>query len=63
QKLGFHDKELALYEGTVELKADLAAAPEKAVTLNLRVQACSDKICLEPETAQLRVPVHEKPAG
>ena len=63
QKLGFHDKELALFDGTVELKAGLAKTPEKAVTLELRVQACSDKICLEPETAQLRVPVHEKPAG
>lgn len=63
QKLGFHDKDLALYEGTVELTAGLAEAPEKAVTVNLRVQACSDKVCLEPETARLRVPVHDKPAG
>ncbi len=63
QKLGFHDKDLALYEGDVELKAGLAKMPEKAVTVKLQIQACSDKVCLEPETALLRVPVHGKPAG
>jgi uncharacterized protein YyaL (SSP411 family) len=62
-KLGFHDKELALFEGAVELKAKLANVPDGAVTAKLRVQACSDKICLEPETADLRIPVFAKPAG
>ena len=62
-KLGFHDKELALFEGTVTLKAKLPKAPTSAVTARLRVQTCSDKICLEPETADLRIPVHVKPAG
>ncbi len=62
-KLGFHDKELALFEGAVELKAKLPKAPDDAVTAKLRIQACSDKICLEPETADLRIPVHVKPAG
>jgi len=62
-KLGFHDKELALFEGTVELKAKLAKTPASAVTAKLQVQTCSDKICLEPETAELRIPVHLKPSG
>ncbi len=55
RKLGFHDKELALYEGTVLLKARL---PEKAgppVRARLNLQACSDEICLEPQPSNKRV--------
>lgn len=58
QKLGFHDSELALYEGEIELAATLPDLPKGPITARLRVQACSDKICLEPETAELRIPVH-----
>lgn len=58
QKLGFHDTELALYDGEVELAATLPDLPKGPITARLRVQACSDKICLEPETAELRIPVH-----
>ncbi|MGI9384198.1 MAG: DUF255 domain-containing protein [Methyloligellaceae bacterium] len=58
RKLGFHDKDLALYEGTVELKATLPATSAKRMRAKLRLQACSDKICLEPETAILTVPNH-----
>ena len=58
RKLGFHDKELALYEGTVELTATLPATSAKRLKARLRLQACSDKICLEPETAVLTVPMH-----
>jgi uncharacterized protein YyaL (SSP411 family) len=55
RKLGFHDKELALYEGTVELKAILPKGSKAPVTANLSLQACSDEICLEPESAVLTV--------
>ncbi|GBE44262.1 N-acylglucosamine 2-epimerase [bacterium BMS3Bbin10] len=62
-KLGFHDKELALFDGTVELKAKISKTPKGSLTAKLRVQTCSDEICLEPETADLRIPVHVSPAS
>ena len=63
QKLGFQENELALYEGAVELKAKLGKKPDSAVTAILHIQACSDRICLEPETASLTIPIHVKPSG
>lgn len=57
RKLGFQDNELALYDGTVKLKAKFSKRPKGSITARLRIQACSDEICLEPETALLRVPV------
>ncbi len=57
RSLGFHDKALALYEGTVALTASLGEKATAPVRATLRLQACSDEICLEPETADLRVPV------
>jgi hypothetical protein len=60
RKLGFQENELALYEGKVELTAKLSKTPSSAVTATLRIQACSDQICLEPETANLTIPVHVK---
>ncbi len=62
-KLGFHDNELALYDGTVELKAKISKVPKGSLTAKLRVQTCSDEICLEPETAELRIPVFVNPAS
>ena len=59
QKLGFHDRPLLLYEGRVSLPFDLPKTSKSdgmPVSVSLRVQACSDKICLEPETAQLYLP-------
>lgn len=59
RKLGFHDDVLKLYEGTVALEYKLdadesaAAGPHRA---SLSIQACSDKICLSPETVELIVP-------
>ncbi len=56
KKLGFNQKELALYEGNIILKLPL---PDKKKTqlgntkLELHLQACSDQICLSPETAFL----------
>ena len=56
--LSFQRAQLALYEGRVRLSADL---PEEASArlprhIELRLQACSDKICLAPETVVLEVP-------
>jgi uncharacterized protein YyaL (SSP411 family) len=63
RKLGFHDKELALYEGTVVLKAALPAAKTGPVRATLKLQACSDEICLEPETAVLTLPASTTTGG
>lgn len=51
--LGFSQQPLSLYEGRVEIPFTLT--PQGAVPrlLNLRVQACSNKICLLPETVNL----------
>ncbi len=60
RRLGFAENELALYEGDVEiavtLPAEIAEAEGFAALasrLRLDLQACSDEICLEPETALL----------
>ena len=58
KKLGFHAKEVAIYEGRVEIKAKLPAALQGKRPLlraTLKLQACSDKICLEPEETVLLV--------
>ncbi|MBU1210847.1 MAG: DUF255 domain-containing protein [Alphaproteobacteria bacterium] len=64
RKLGFHEGPLQLYEGKVALKFPLANGrqpnqggdPERAERVTLSLQACSDRLCLEPETAELIVP-------
>ncbi|GBF26172.1 thiol:disulfide interchange protein DsbD [bacterium MnTg02] len=53
RKLGFNDKELAVYEGQVELRLPVSQPINGILKAELRIQACSDKICLEPETAVL----------
>ena len=49
--LGFQRAELALYEGKVKITA---ALPEDN-TVSVQLQACSDEICLAPETLTLRL--------
>lgn len=60
RKLGFHDKELALYEGRVEISATVPASESPTIPAELTLQACSDEICLEPETVRLTVPAFER---
>jgi uncharacterized protein YyaL (SSP411 family) len=50
RKLGFSEEKVAVYEGTILVPF---TAEEDVVTL--RVQACSDEICLEPEEARFRL--------
>ena len=66
RKLGFLDQPLSLFEGTVTLHATLrrkapasnpATDPAPPLTAMLRLQACSDKVCLPPETIHLVVPL------
>ncbi|MGI9481742.1 MAG: DUF255 domain-containing protein [Hyphomicrobiales bacterium] len=54
RNLGFHDEEMALYENEVQITAKLpeGAAVSKAT---LEIQACSDKLCLQPETLTFAV--------
>ena len=56
RKLGFHDKELALYEGKVEISAKVSDFDGPTIPAELTLQACSDEICLEPQTVMLTVP-------
>ncbi len=53
--LGFQTQTLALYEGIVEILADLQLGPNHrlASPIQLVLQACSDSICLAPETVVL----------
>ena len=51
-RLGFSDEAIRVYEGT--MKVPFARSGEQALTL--RVQACSDSVCLEPEDAIFRLP-------
>jgi hypothetical protein len=49
-KLGFTDQPIRVYEGRLDLVPDPAGD-----LLTLRIQACSDSLCLEPETATFRL--------
>ena len=54
RRLGFLDTPLALYQGHLQLQADLQRPEPNTVTnATLRLQACSNKVCLPPETIRL----------
>jgi hypothetical protein len=61
-RLGFQSETLALYEGTVRIEALLQETGGQGGALpclpvEVRLQACSDAVCLAPETLTLNVPV------
>jgi len=62
KNLGFQSEKLALYEGSISLKAALTTSiplPEGALLgLTLRLQACDDEICLPPEVLELQIPTN-----
>lgn len=65
KKFSFAQQPLAVYEGEIvlkaRLKADKSAKPGKHNLLaKLRVQACDDKVCYAPGTADVMVPVNVK---
>lgn len=67
-KFPFNPKEMAVYEGRVELKVKLqtdSAAPlgNVKLPLTLRYQACSDAACLPPVRLPLEATVEIAPAG
>ncbi|MCP4070253.1 MAG: thioredoxin domain-containing protein [Hyphomicrobiales bacterium] len=59
KSLKFNDKPMALYEGEISLSGELPAKPdgqEKSVgKVVLKLQACSDQICLLPEEVVVRI--------
>lgn len=55
-KLGFAGEELSLYEDQVEIEVGLTADGKQPQIISLEAQACSDEICLLPETVMLNVP-------
>ena len=65
RKLGFQRSELSLLEGSVQLTGDLPDAVAGAVTtdIELQLQACSDEICLAPETLSFKVPLTQLSAN
>lgn len=56
--LGFQEDELLVYEKTTRLKAtttsDQSSKDCKMAAAELRIQACSDEICLAPEVINIR---------
>ncbi|NEX22177.1 DUF255 domain-containing protein [Thiorhodococcus mannitoliphagus] len=62
-KLGFQREPLAVYEGRVRIEAALERTTDPDVQarpwvpVELRLQACSDALCLPPETLVLQAPV------
>ena len=60
--LGFQREPLALYQGDVRIRGRLTPAGGQTVaTLELRLQTCSDRVCLAPETLRLNLPVSQTP--
>jgi thioredoxin:protein disulfide reductase len=61
----FAEKPLAVYEGTVDLKAtlkaDKSATPgQQSIPAHLRIQACDEQVCYPPGTLELTIPVQVK---
>ena len=59
QSLGFSPEPLALYQGEIRIVAHILPdkQPQRLLPLSLRLQACSDRICLPPEVVQLTIPM------
>ncbi len=58
----FTDEKMAVYDGTIVVGLRIATSPrispgEIVLPLELRYQACNDKLCLPPTTLTLRVGV------
>jgi hypothetical protein len=62
RKLGFAEKPLSVYEGTVRIKLPLradrgAAKGRHTLRARLRVQPCNDEVCLQPREIDAPIPV------
>jgi len=59
--LSFQDQPLSVWAGTINIPlelhvADPSSAPDPVLRLKVQLQACSDELCLLPETIQLELP-------
>ncbi|MEM7355603.1 MAG: thioredoxin domain-containing protein [Acidobacteriota bacterium] len=58
-RLSFQDEPLAVYQGTVTLSGRLYKTGDPGLApvapVQLRIQACDDRVCLKPETLTLEV--------
>ncbi|MEM7356444.1 MAG: protein-disulfide reductase DsbD domain-containing protein, partial [Acidobacteriota bacterium] len=58
-RLSFQDEPLAVYQGTVTLSGRLHNTGDPGLApvapVQLRIQACDDRVCLKPETITLEV--------
>ena len=62
RKLGFEEKPLSLYEGSVQIKLPLradtgAAKGRHTLRAKIRVQPCNDQACLQPREIDAPIPV------
>jgi hypothetical protein len=62
EKYSFSEKPLSVYTGTFNLmtkfKVSASAAPgQTIVTGKLRYQACTDRMCLQPKTIDVSIPI------
>ena len=62
KKFAFAEKELAVYEGEAEVKAQLkvdktASKSERSVPAEMRIQACDDQVCYPPGRIAFAIPV------
>ena len=62
RKLGFAEKPLALYEGSIQIKLPLradknATGGRHTLRARLRVQPCNDEACLPPRDIDAPIPV------
>jgi len=62
EKYAFSDKPLSVYTGdfdiTTKFKVPASAPPGPAViSAKLRYQACTERMCLPPKTADVQVPI------
>ncbi len=59
RSLGFYSEPLALYEGEARIVAYVHSTgrQRRPLPLSLRLQACSDRICLPPESLRLTIPM------
>ena len=55
--LGFSKKPLALLENTFLITAKIEDPTDAVINAKITLQACSDEICLLPETLSLRLPI------
>jgi len=57
--VGISTRELSLFEDSVQLTGRLPGVDSNAVAadIELQLQACSDEICLAPETLTFKVPL------